>query len=256
MRCLYSNQFLDLTPTLFKSFPSDNKSLYLRRNIRQKNKNKSQAYFFCFTGFEVKMAHNRRLAFLRSVLRTQSVQGFTLIEALVTISVVGILGAIAAPNILAVGNNPLPDTTSRIAGQFRSARAKAISQTSMFRVRPAGGTIATCALAAGGCFTNQLIVEHSTSVNTSCNAATGWTQDNYFTPEDLTFGTGISFSRAQINPVVGNAGEPAVLTNWQLCFDNRGIADKNLVLTLRQSSNSLIKRIEIFPGGTVQIHEN
>jgi prepilin-type N-terminal cleavage/methylation domain-containing protein len=197
------------------------------------------------------MAHNRRHTSIRSVLHKQSLQGFTLIEAMVTIAIVGVLAAIAAPNILAVGNNPLPDTTSRIAGQFRSARAKAISQTALFRIRPQGGTIATCALATGGCSTTQLIVERSTSVNTSCNAATGWTQDNYFTPEDLTFGTGISVSRVQINAV-----EPAVLTDWQLCFDNRGIADKNLVLTLRQSSNSLIKRIEIFPGGIVQVYEN
>jgi prepilin-type N-terminal cleavage/methylation domain-containing protein len=203
------------------------------------------------------MAHNRRLTFLRSVLRTQSVQGFTLIEALVTISVVGVLAAIAAPNILAMGSPSLPDTTNRIAGQFRSARAKAISQTSLFRIRPQGGTIATCALATGGCSTTQLIVERSTGGSTtSCDAATGWAQDNYFTPEDLTFGTGISVSRAQINPVVGNTGEPAVLTNWQLCFDSRGIADKDLILTLRQSSNSQIKRIEIFPGGTVQVYEN
>jgi prepilin-type N-terminal cleavage/methylation domain-containing protein len=200
--------------------------------------------------------NNIAIKLLNHSRKTQQIQGTTLAEVLVVIVIVGVLGAIAAPNILAVGSNPLPDTTNQIAGQLRSARAKAISQTAMFRVRPQGGTVATCAVATGGCSTNQLIVERSTSVTTTCNASTGWTQDNYFTPEDLTFGRGISFSRAQINPVVGNSGEPAVLTNWQLCFNNRGIADKNLVLTLRQSSDSRIRRIEVFPGGTVQIYEN
>jgi prepilin-type N-terminal cleavage/methylation domain-containing protein len=187
--------------------------------------------------------------------KTRQIQGTTLAEVLVAIVIVGVLGAIAAPNILAMGSNPLPDTTNQIAGQFRSARAKAVSQTSLFRIRPQGGTIANCALATGGCSTTQLIVERSTSVTTACNASTGWTQDNYFTPEDLTFGRGISVSRAQINPTADN-GDPAVITNWQLCFNNRGIADKNLVLTLRQSSDGRIRRIEVFPGGTVQIYEN
>jgi prepilin-type N-terminal cleavage/methylation domain-containing protein len=200
--------------------------------------------------------NNIAIKLLNHSRKTQQIQGTTLAEVLVAIVIVGVLGAIAAPNILAMGSNPLPDTTNQVAGQFRSARAKAVSQTAQFRVRPQGGTIATCAVSTGGCSTNQLIVERSTSVTTACNASTGWTQDNYFTPEDLTFGRGISFSRAQINPVVGDAGEPAVLTNWQVCFNNRGIADKNLVLTLRQSSDGQIKRIEIFPGGTVQIYEN
>jgi prepilin-type N-terminal cleavage/methylation domain-containing protein len=200
--------------------------------------------------------NNIAIKLLNHSRKTQQIQGTTLAEVLVAIVIVGVLGAIAAPNILAMGSNPLPDTTNQVAGQFRSARAKAVSQTAQFRVRPQGGTIATCAVSTGGCSTNQLIVERSMSVTTACNASTGWTQDNYFTPEDLTFGRGISFSRAQINPVVGDAGEPAVLTNWQVCFNNRGIADKNLVLTLRQSSDGQIKRIEIFPGGTVQIYEN
>jgi prepilin-type N-terminal cleavage/methylation domain-containing protein len=200
--------------------------------------------------------NNIAIKLLNHSRKTQQIQGTTLAEVLVVIVIVGVLGAIAAPNILAMGSNPLPDTTNQVAGQFRSARAKAVSQTAQFRVRPQGGTIATCAVSTGGCSTNQLIVERSMSVTTACNASTGWTQDNYFTPEDLTFGRGISFSRVQINPVIGDAGEPAVLTNWQVCFNNRGIADKNLVITLRQSSDSRIKRIEVFPGGTVQIYEN
>lgn len=193
--------------------------------------------------------------------KTRQIKGATLAEALVTIVILGVLGSIAAPNILATGSNPLPDTTNQIAGQFRSARAKAISQTSLYRIRPTNtsrnATIATCAdptpiPPTDGCVNNQLIVERSTAITTtSCDAATGWVQDNYFTPEDVTLGKGISISKVEITAV-----EPTVRTNWQLCFDSRGVADKNLVLTLRQSSDSRTRQIEIFPGGTVQIREN
>jgi Tfp pilus assembly protein FimT len=202
--------------------------------------------------------------FLGRSRKTQQIQGATLAEVLVAIVIVGVLGAIAAPNILAKGNKSLQDTRNQLAGQFRSMRSRAVSQTAQFRLRPTNeartASVATCALnpapTTNACVKGQFIVERSTTNGAACDAATGWVQDQSFLPEDLTFDSGIEVSKAQVNPVVGNTGEVVVLTNWQLCFNSRGIADKNLVLTLRQSGNSKIPRIEIFPGGSIQTYDN
>lgn len=84
------------------------------------------------------MAHHRRLTFLLSAPHTQSLQGFTLIEAMVTIAMVGVLAAIAAPNVTRLGSKPLPDTANQVAGVFRAARTRAMAQTSPIKVRPLG----------------------------------------------------------------------------------------------------------------------
>jgi hypothetical protein len=198
--------------------------------------------------------------------KARQIQGTTLAEALVAIVVIGILSAIAAPNILAMGSKPLPDAMNQIAGQFRSMRAKAIAQTTVYRIRPTNSnmsaTVATCASASGGCVNSKFIVERlnptspSAIMNTSCDtdSSTLWVRDNNFTSEDLSLASGITVSRAQINPTTGNTGEPTVPTNWQLCFSPRGIADKDLAVTLQQADGSQTQQVEIFPGGTVQVY--
>jgi prepilin-type N-terminal cleavage/methylation domain-containing protein len=116
------------------------------------------------------MAHHRRLTFLLSAPHTQSLQGFTLIEAMVTIAMVGVLAAIAAPNVTRLGSKPLPDTANQVAGVFRAARTRAMAQTSPIKVRPLGNVALANGKSDGGSNT-QLEVLRSTSTNTVCNAA-------------------------------------------------------------------------------------
>jgi prepilin-type N-terminal cleavage/methylation domain-containing protein len=199
--------------------------------------------------------------------------GFTLIEALVVIVVAGVLGAIAAPNIMAMGSKPLPDSVNQVSGQFKALRARAIAQTSQFRIRPDGPMPPATGLATSGSNT-QFIVERSRSTYTECSdvTSTNWTRDGSFTqlqnndPGDLTIGKGtgdITLTQSQID---GNA--LSVPTGWMLCFNPRGISTvinrstattstgTNLVITLRETSSNKTQRIEIFPGGMVQTYEN
>jgi prepilin-type N-terminal cleavage/methylation domain-containing protein len=217
------------------------------------------------------MAHNRRLTFLRYFLRTQSVQGFTLIEALVTISVVGVLAAITAPNITKLGSKPLPDTANQVAGVFRAARSRAIAQTSPIKVRPLGNVLNSTGQSTGSGSNTQLEVLRATSTNTACNSETGWTSDGTFSSEYLTFGQGITSQTTTVDTVVTTADAATFpgpnSTSWQVCFNTRGVASttststtnfqgNNIVLTLRQASDGKTQRVEIFPGGGIQVYDN
>jgi Tfp pilus assembly protein FimT len=190
-----------------------------------------------------------------------------------TIAVIGVLGAIAAPNIMAMGSKPLPDSVNRVAGQFKAVRAKAIAQTAQFRIRPDGVMPPPTGPATAGSNT-QLLVERSTSTFTECGDVTSanWTRDGSFTqlqnnnPGDLTIGKGtgdIRLSQSQIDTNV-----LSVPTGWMLCFSPRGISSvvnrsnstastgTNLVVTLQETSSSRTQRIEVFPGGMIQAYEN
>lgn len=80
----------------------------------------------------------------------------------------------------------------------------------------------------------------------SC-AATTWTRAPGFADEDLRFDTRVRLSAATVNSTAAPA------TNWSLCYDSRGLANRNLRITLQDTDTSETARIEVFPGGTVQI---
>ena len=65
----------------------------------------------------------------------QSSRGFTLIELLIVVSFIGILGAMAIPNLIESSNrNAVWTASEQIASQVRQARLKAISRNTQFRV--------------------------------------------------------------------------------------------------------------------------
>jgi prepilin-type N-terminal cleavage/methylation domain-containing protein len=198
---------------------------------------------------------------LTGSLQNRAVRGVTLIEALVTISIVGVLGAIAAPNVTKIGSKPLPDTANQIAGVFRSARSRAIATTSPIKVKPLGRLVAPTGTSTGGVNT-QLEVWRSTKTTAVCNSETDWVKDNTLSEEYLTFAKDITLQATQVDNAF-----LSVPTGWEVCFNTRGMASttttstnnfqgNNVVLTFKQASDNKTQRVEIFPAGGIQVYDN
>jgi prepilin-type N-terminal cleavage/methylation domain-containing protein len=166
-------------------------------------------------------------------------KGFTLAETLVTIVVLGILTAIAAPSIQ-FGNNPLKDASANIAGNLRLLRAKAVSQTAAYRIRPVATTTGL-----------SLAMEYADSCS-----STVWKPDPGFAPEDTALDTSASplgkrtgVSIAQV--LIDNAA-PTPVDNWSLCYNSRGLTNQTLDLTLKNDKNAQ-RKITVYRGGAVDV---
>ncbi|MGB7416692.1 MAG: type II secretion system protein [Thermosynechococcaceae cyanobacterium] len=172
--------------------------------------------------------HNKGLiSFVRKQYlqtRKYSDQGFSLIEIIAVTTIVGVLAAMSAPSIQ-FGSQPLTDTNSRITANLKLIRAKAMAQTSAYRIRPISA--------------NQLVIERAQN----CSATADWSRDPGFADEDLTLDNDVEILTVTENSLT------ALTTAWSLCYDSRGMADKNLTLTLSDGDDQNV--IEVFPGGTI-----
>jgi prepilin-type N-terminal cleavage/methylation domain-containing protein len=155
-------------------------------------------------------------------------RGFSLTEVLVALAVSGTLTAIAAP-IIKFGTNPLKDSSSRLAGSLKLLRAKAVSQTSAYRLR-----------AVPGDSMPSLQVERATLCSDSV-----WTADPSFTAEDTALDRSVQLTQVVIN------GQPKPVDGWSICYSSRGLATQNAVLTL--SAGQRAQTITVFPGGAVDV---
>lgn len=164
------------------------------------------------------------------VLHYSSHTGFTLAEVMVTVVVLGILTAITAPTIR-FGSNPLKDTSNRIAGNLKLLRAKAMSQTSAYRLQAVPG------IAPG---TVALEMKRATLCSD-----TVWTADPTFVTEDTLLDRQVQISQVTLN------SQPKPIDNWSICYNGRGLATQNLVLTLRDDQSG--QTITVFPGGAVDV---
>jgi prepilin-type N-terminal cleavage/methylation domain-containing protein len=166
-------------------------------------------------------------------------KGFTLAETLITIVILGVLTAISAPTIR-FGNLPLKDTSANIAGNLKLLRAKAISQTSAYRMRP----VAT----ANGMSLAVEVAESCTSAN--------WKPDPGFTLGDTALDTATTppanRKNVEISGVLINGVAPTPITNWNICYGSRGLANQTLELSLKDDKN-LQNKITVFRGGGVDV---
>lgn len=188
----------------------------------------------------------RKLIELQQIYRKRkSYEGFTLLEILVVLLLAGIMAAMSAPYI-SFGINPLPDTTNRLAGNIKLMRAKAMAETSAYRMRQISET--------------QLIVERGRT----CFDST-WIVDPSFTPEDISLAEAediqgmaknavIRIVGAEVNRLTVTTLNPSGQLNWELCFNSRGMAGKNVRVNLKNIKTNDTKQIEVFGGGGVQIY--
>jgi prepilin-type N-terminal cleavage/methylation domain-containing protein len=167
--------------------------------------------------------------YLKGFNRSSSL-GFTLTEVLVTLVVLGVLTTIAAPNIR-FGSNPLKDTSTRIAGNLKLLRAKAMSQTSAYRLQAVSGAVPG---------TVTLGVQRAMLCSD-----TVWTADPTFAPEDASLDRQVQISQVTLN------GQSKPIDSWSICYNSRGLATQNLVLTLRDDHSG--QTITVFPGGAVDV---
>jgi Tfp pilus assembly protein FimT len=167
-----------------------------------------------------------------------------LIESLVAIAVLGVMVAIAAPNVMGMGTKPLTDSVNRMSGQFRMVRSKAISQTSAYRFsfEPTDLSNVNSSM--------RMIVERANSCN-----STVWTVDPTFTEEDRTTAQNVRLTFAWINNVAIAAyglDRPTWDQQTRVCINSRGVADRNLRLQFQEGTAGEIITLELFPGGALQ----
>lgn len=163
--------------------------------------------------------------------------GLSLIELIVVIALTALLATLAAPAIT-FGNRPLRDSSNRIAASFKWARAQAMATTSAVRIRPISTTEFVMERAARCTDTNWTIISDQVERN------------GQMVYEDLSFDTPALLTAAQAN---GTTATPA--TNWNLCFNSRGIADQTVVLTMQDPQASQQRTMTIFLGGTVELSD-
>lgn len=190
-----------------------------------------------------------------------SVRGFTLIEMIVVIAIVGIMMGLAAPSLLSL-NKPLRDGTLLFKSQLNLIRSKAIASSKAYRIRPKYPTLAQYKGQSYQGTAHNFIVEYAANcqvntygpglpvdaTNTTYPNGTpdGWKAASQF---DLDLPDAVGVVAAQINGAAVSAGSqnfplatsPSTASNisfeapvnWSICYDNRGIAYQAVTLTLQ-----------------------
>lgn len=165
-------------------------------------------------------------------------RGFTLIEMMVVVGIIGILAGIAAPSLLSL-NKPLRDGVSQFQSQLSLIRTKAISSNKAYRIRPKYLNridYTTTDYPAGN--PNKFVVEYAANCRVP-NA--DWAPASQL---DLDLPKQVGITDVNSTTLAISGTPPSTITvdnslSWNICFDNRGIvgATQNIILKDFQDNN-------------------
>jgi prepilin-type N-terminal cleavage/methylation domain-containing protein len=175
-----------------------------------------------------------------------SSQGFTLLEMLAVLIVVGIIAGFAVPSLLSL-NKPLRDGTLLFKNQIGLIRSKAISSNQSYRLKPNPDPNPDG--------TRNFVVEYAANCRVTTTGTNGWQRASQF-DLDLPKNVGITDIATTISDPVA-IGTVSNSLGDGVCFDNRGIVDTPLRLILkdfRGDNKAKIALIDIGKLGSVDIY--
>jgi prepilin-type N-terminal cleavage/methylation domain-containing protein len=155
--------------------------------------------------------------------------GFTLVELLVVVMLLGIGAAFAMPSVLSANKN-WENASKQIAGNFKLARAKAVSKTSVYRIKPISAT--------------EFRVESATKCSET--NLSNWTPD-------YTFDVKMPKDTQLISPTYVDGTLKTNLLDWDTCFNTKGSATKAIQITLEDTVTKNKQTIKVLTGGKVKI---